>query len=56
MTRYNKLHLASQLLLSATREFEGESTDVDYVKCILLAGGIRDNRARSAPLLAGRQH
>jgi hypothetical protein len=40
MTRHNKLHLASQLLLCAAREFEAATTDADYVKCILLAGAV----------------
>lgn len=37
---HNKLHIASQLLLSASRDFEVATTDADYVKCILLAGAV----------------
>lgn len=40
MTKHNKLHIASQLLLSAARDFEVATTDADYVKCILLAGAV----------------
>lgn len=40
MTRRNKLDIASQLLLSAARDFEVAATDADYVKCILLAGAV----------------
>lgn len=40
MTKHNKLHLASQLLLSAARGFETATSDADYVKCILLAGAV----------------
>jgi hypothetical protein len=40
MTKHNKLHIASQLLLSAARDFQVATTDADYVKCILLAGAV----------------
>lgn len=40
MESHNKLHIASQLLLSAARDFESATTDTDYVKCILLAGAV----------------
>lgn len=40
MAEHNKLHIASQLLLSAARDFETATTDTDYVKCILLAGAV----------------
>lgn len=40
MAEHNKLQIASQLLLSAARDFETASTDADYVKCILLAGAV----------------
>lgn len=40
MAEHNKLHIASQLLLSAARDFETATTDADYVKCILLAGAV----------------
>lgn len=40
MAEHNKLQIASQLLLSAARDFETATTDTDYVKCILLAGAV----------------
>ena len=40
MAEHNKLQIASQLLLSAARDFETAKTDTDYVKCILLAGAV----------------
>jgi len=40
MAEHNKLQIASQLLLSAARDFKTATTDTDYVKCILLAGAV----------------
>ena len=40
MAKHDKLQIASQLLLSAARDFEMAKTDTDYVKCILLAGAV----------------
>lgn len=40
MKTHDKLHIVSELLLSAARDFDVAKTDADYVKCILLAGAV----------------
>lgn len=37
---HNKLLLAGEMLVAASNSYKEASTDIDYIKCILLAGAV----------------
>lgn len=37
---HNKLLLAGEMLVAASNSYKAASTDIDYIKCILLAGAV----------------
>lgn len=39
---HDKLRLAGEMLTTAAQDFKDAKTDIDYVKCILLAGAVKN--------------
>ena len=39
---HDKLRLAGEMLATAAQDFKDAKTDIDYIKCILLAGAVKN--------------
>lgn len=39
---HDKLRLAGEMLATAAKDFKDAKTDIDYIKCILLAGAVKN--------------
>ena len=40
MKTHDKIQLASEMLLTAAQDYKNAKSEIDYVKCILLAGAV----------------